>query len=98
MIIRVDHDGLALSVFVDQVARNTGNFRKYQCSDHPGNVDLPLGIRIIDPVGGELAADIINDLPVRKGDFETDTLQRRPAVQAAELVECDASLGLVAEL
>ena len=40
VVIGVDHDGLALSVFVDQIARNTGNFCKYQCAGHPGNVDL----------------------------------------------------------
>ena len=40
VVVRVDHDSLALSVFVDQIARNTGNFCKYQCAGHPGNVDL----------------------------------------------------------
>ena len=98
MIIRVDHDGLALSVFVDQVARNTGNFCKYQCAGHPGNVDLALGIRIIDPIGRELAADVVHHLPIRKGDFEAYTFQGSPPVQAAEFIERNGTLRLVAEL
>ena len=98
VVIGVDHDGLALSVFVDQVARNTGDFSKYQCASYPRNVDLSLGIRIIDAIGGQLAADVVHDLPIRKRDFEAHALQRRPAVQTAEFIERDRTLGLVTEL
>ena len=64
VVIRVDHDGLALSVFVDQIARNAGNFSKYQCAGYPRNVDLALRISIINSVRGQLSADIVYHLSV----------------------------------
>ena len=80
VVIGVDDDGLALTVFVNQVARNCGNFREYQRSRYAADVDLSLGISIIDAVGGQLFADIVYHLSIRKGDFEAHALQRRPAV------------------
>ena len=64
VVIGVDHDSLALAVFIDQVARDRGNFSKYQRPGYAADVDLALGISIIDAVGGQLSADVVHYLSV----------------------------------
>ena len=98
VVVRVDHNGLALAVFVDEVAGNTGNFGEYQRSCYTRNADLPLGIRIIDTVTGQFSANVIHDFTIRKGNLEAYALQGSLAVHAAEFVQRDGTLGLVAEL
>ena len=98
MVIGIHHNGLALAVFINQVARDCGNLSKYQCPGHTADVNLALGICIIDAIAGQLPANVVHHLPIGKGDFEAYALQGGPAVQTAVLVERDRPLGLVAEL
>lgn len=46
----------------------------YLCEDqrpgHAGNVDLALGICIVDAIAGQLSADVVNHFPVCKSDLE----------------------------
>ena len=63
-VLGVDHHGLALVIGTHDVAIRAFFLRNHQGPDDIGDLDLPIGIREVDTVGGQLAALGVHYAPV----------------------------------
>lgn len=72
----MDHDGLALVVGAHDIALRALLLCDHQRPDDIGDLDLPVGVREIDAVGGQLAALGIHHTPVGVEYLELRARQR----------------------
>ena len=75
-ILGIDHDGLALIIGANHITIRGLFLCDHQGAGHLGDLDLPVGIREVDAIRGQLAALGIHYAPVGVEHLELRTSQR----------------------